>query len=137
MASQETRFVIDALGKHAERTIAKLTLDIHYNLLRATPVDTGWARANWVPSLGIPIEPPQPDFQTRDERAQAVSGARGAQEAGQASIVGYRLAAGPAWISNNVPYLEELNQGSSKQAPAGFAQMAIATAVLANGGRPA
>ena len=38
---------------------------------------------------------------------------------------------GTAWVANNVPYITKLNGGSSKQAPSGFVQIAIARAVQA------
>ncbi len=38
---------------------------------------------------------------------------------------------GTAFISNSVPYINRLNEGSSTQAPAGFVQLAVISAGLA------
>lgn len=126
MAARRIRVVVDSLEQFIEGIIKKLTLDIVANLVKApsqggTPVDTGWARANWVPQIGSP--------------AGGLSGTRdavspGAQTAGVATVAtSYRLSGGAVHISNNVPYIVKLNEGSSKQAPKGFVQDAIAKAV--------
>jgi hypothetical protein len=131
MASQRVRVVVTSLTGFVERIIKKLALDIVANLVSAptdggTPVDTGWARANWIPRIGEPFRG------TAGTRAQAeagnVSGAE--QGAGIASVAaGYRMTSGKVFISNNVPYIVRLNEGSSRQAPAGFVQAAVAKAV--------
>ena len=121
MADRQLRFIIRALEKVAERAVAKITLDATANLIEATPVNTGWARANWVPSIGEPVDEPsgsQEDVNSSD------------QENGIAKVAtGYKLAMGKVFISNNVPYIGALNDGHSQQAPSGFVQIAIAKAV--------
>lgn len=81
-----------------------------------TPVDTGHARANWVPSVGDPF-------------SSEVDG-DAASQAGVAQVLGYQLGDGAAWISNNVPYILRLNDGWSAQQPAGFVERAIAETLL-------
>jgi hypothetical protein len=118
----------------AEQIIARLTqglrqarndviVEVTANLMEpadegGTPVDTGWARANWIPSVGTATE------QT-DGTPQSVS--TGAQQIGIAQVAAYR-GAQPVFVSNNVPYIMTLNDGSSKQAPAGFVELAVAKA---------
>lgn len=130
MASQRVRVVITALAGFVERIIKKLALDIVANLTAApsdggTPVDTGWARANWIPRIGAPATG------TAGTRAQAEAGnvSTLAQTLGQAVLLGYKLPMGRVYISNNVPYILRLNEGHSKQAPRGFVQKAITKAV--------
>lgn len=125
MASTPISFIVKDVERSAELIIKKITLDIHANLVRApdeggTPVDTGWARANWVPAIGTRFEG------TSGSRA-AVSD--GDAQAGIASVLGYKLAQGRVIISNNVPYIGGLNEGTSRQAPAAFVQAAIVKAV--------
>ena len=62
------------------------------------------------------------------EVAAAVAGAVGRQQVGMASVLGYRLAAGKTFVTNNVPYVLQLNDGSSTKAPAGFVQLAVVKA---------
>jgi hypothetical protein len=48
---------------------------------------------------------------------------------GVAAVLSYQLADGALWVANNVPYIRRLNYGHSSQAPAGFVEMAIDTAL--------
>lgn len=129
----QVAFVINAMEDHIDEVVKKLMLDINYELLRTTPVDTGWARANWTLSVGS-----EPDNTTAIRQPGAsIGSARAKQARGQARMASYKAIQGPAWISNNVPYIGRLNHGYSKQAPAGFVEAAITRAVVKNGGRPA
>lgn len=87
-----------------------------------TPVDTGHARSNWIPSVGRPVT--------------TVAGSReavtfGAQAQGIAAVAGRKPedAYQRIYIQNNVPYIQQLNFGHSQQAPAGFVEAGIARAV--------
>jgi hypothetical protein len=122
--------ITSALGKSAARQIASLSLAVHEKLVAApieggTPVDTGWASANWTPSVGAPNPQSQPENPTSGD----VAAARGKAIQGQAQVLQYRLGQGSVFISNAAPYIGYLNNGSSQQAPAGFVQRAIANAV--------
>lgn len=120
------RVVVTALETFIESIIKKITLDIVANLTAApgeggTPVDTGWARANWVPQIGRPLDW---TAGTRDNVTTAP------QLAGAIDVAtSYKLDKGPVHITNNVPYILKLNDGSSMQAPRGFIQGAIAKAI--------
>lgn len=113
------------LDQLCEGEVIRLVLDLHESLVLNTPVDTGWARANWVPTIGIPYEGGKAPNQT----PQGVALARAQQEQALAGILSYRIAEGVIWLSNNVPYIEFLNEGSSQQAPAGFVQTVIAKTI--------
>lgn len=118
------RVVVESLEGFTEKLIKRLALNVTANLVEDTPVDTGWARANWVPQVGSPRSSPA------GTRAAAEAGSidRGPQISGQADIFLYKL--GPAiHITNNVPYIKSLNAGSSTQAPSAFIQAAILRAV--------
>lgn len=131
MASRRIKIVVNSLERFLDRIMRKLTLDIVANLVSApdqgygTPVDTGWARANWVPQIGSP----RTETVGTREQAEAGNVSQSNQQIGLATIAAsYRF--GPRiYISNNVPYIVRLNEGSSKQAPRGFVQNAIAKAV--------
>lgn len=118
------RVVVESLEGFTEKLIKRLALNVTANLIEDTPVDTGWARANWVPQIGSPRS------ETVGTRAAAENGqvSTGPQAQGQVDILSYKL--GPTiHISNNVPYIKRLNAGSSTQAPAAFVQSAILRAV--------
>ena len=113
------RVVVKSLDGFAEKIVKRLALNVTANLIETTPVDTGWARANWIPQIGSP--------RTKTAGTQATVD-RSLQANGQIAILGYEL--GPSiHISNNVPYIKKLNSGTSAQAPAAFIQSAILRAV--------
>ena len=72
-----------------------------------TPVDIGWARNNWIPSLGKPTDTPV------GSRDPGVGAAAAAQAKGTAEVLGYDVR----------------RDGHSRQAPRGFVQRAIRKAV--------
>jgi hypothetical protein len=100
------------------------------NLREDTPVDTGWARANWMPSVGEPVlleshikDPTPGDVMSREQ----------AHAAGLNAVLGWQHGDGPIFVTNNVPYIGALNNGHSGQAPPGFVQIALERAVRQTG----
>lgn len=137
MPAPKVSIIISDLNAFVEKTMVALALQVIANLVAAptkggTPVDTGWARANWAPNIGTPLtavigERPKKTAGTgrkRDKKGKFVGGAGGDPSV----LLTYRLGQGPIFITNNVPYIKFLNEGSSKQAPAGFIQAAVARA---------
>lgn len=123
----QIRAVVQGIEKVVERVVTKITLDVTANLIEMTPVDTGWARANWVPAIGTPI---QQDLSAVPATVSNAQSRAGEQQRAMADVVtGYRLVRGRVFVSNNVPYITRLNDGHSRKAPAGFVQMAIQKAV--------
>ncbi len=101
----------EQLRKQLELAAKALTLEIDKELRKSTPVDTGHARANWVPSIGTP--------HTGEVAGQA------AQDAGVAQVLRFKLGDGFLYVSNGVPYITALNYGHSKQAPRLFVEAAV------------
>ncbi len=114
MGTQATA-IAERLRKEVAGVCKMLALEIDKELRRATPVDTGHARRNWVPSVGQPYA-----SETQDDSAHA---------AGVSEVLGYVLEAGPLWVANNVPYIRSLNYGHSTQAPPGFVERAVDIAI--------
>lgn len=110
----------------------RLQLRAFQALTSATPVDTGFARAGWTPSVGAP-DPGPSDRPTKPTvaRAQAAALFQSHQQASQLLASNYKLAQGAVFIVNNVRYVVFLNAGSSAQAPALFVEQAVARAVAA------
>ena len=111
------------------RVIRKIALAIDQVTVLATPVDTGRARANWIvtvrgPSTGSGVQP-----STNGERGSEARGAANAQRslnAGSTVISQYddEKHAG-IFITNNLPYIEFLEEGSSAQAPEGMLKQGL------------
>lgn len=118
-------FVTRELEKFTSRQVISVTRRLTLNLRGATPKKTGFAASNWIPSLGA--------NNGIDGSKRMVSFA--AQNAGLAEIRAYRITRTEApRVSNNVPYIDLLNSGSSLQAPAGFVERAIADAIASVAG---
>lgn len=116
--------VLKELDKFVDGLIKTLSLDIVANLVRTNPVDTGWSRSNWIPSIGESV--------TKAHGSKtAVSGS--AQQAGAAKLLTYTRDKGTIFIANNVPYIVKLNE--SHRSRQGFVQAAIIKAITDLGGR--
>lgn len=96
-------------------------------LVIGTPVDTGRARSNWQLSVGHslgaeigPYVPGRKGSSAAENAAAAIAQAQGA--------VSSRKSGQDIFITNNVGYIEKLNDGWSAQAPAGFVQTAVEAA---------
>lgn len=85
----------------------------------ATPVDTGFARAGWFPSIGTPSDA-LPSGEPGAAQAAAESIGRA-----QLLIPTWKSGDPPIFITNNVEYIGQLDAGSSAQAPAGMTAQAV------------
>lgn len=117
LSSLERRLarVADRLTESVEGLITDIGEEIGRELLPATPVDTGFARANWRPSINFPSDTPVSFL----------------DPSGQATIsriisVAKRFRVGDTiFITNRIDYIDQLNRGSSPQAPPGFVEIAV------------
>jgi hypothetical protein len=112
-----------AVSPNLNANIKRLVALIAQTVIIATPVKTGHARANW--QVGIEDEPVD-ELDEEDKSGQSTLNAAKAKVAGRAP--GQTI-----FVTNNVPYIAALNDGSSAQAPAQFVEKAIDTAVRAFG----
>jgi len=119
--------VLKAIDTFVDKLITKLSMDIVAILAGpsqsgGTPVDTGWARSNWIPSIGN-------EFTKRVGSKQSVS--FGDQISGTQKLLSYTRDKGTVFISNNVPYIGILNspETTSLKAQPGFVQAAIIRAI--------
>lgn len=127
----QVRVVAGALEAFTGRQVQRLGLNVTANLIEDTPRVTGWARANWVPIIdglfegdGTPPKPGAPGTQVNARRAEQQQGVATVATANPARF--YRE---PITVTNNVPYIGRLNDGSSIQAPRGFIQLDILRAL--------
>lgn len=122
---------VDALVRGGvEEVVRRLQLRTWQVLTSATPVDTGFARANWTPTVGSPISErrDQPASAT-EARSQARSGLPANRARAEQIAQSYLLMHGRVFIVNPVPYVVYLNEGSSSQAPAKFVERGIGQAI--------
>jgi hypothetical protein len=123
--------IVADLDLYTRGEITALAVNLDANLRDSppigTPVDTGWARANWVPTLGTPYEPAG---MPKDPSPSQITARAQEQAAGLNDVLSWRGDEdGPIFITNNVPYIGALNAGHSTQSPLGFVQDAMEKAV--------
>jgi hypothetical protein len=122
--------IVADLDLYTRSEVIDLTLNVDANLRESpplgTPRDTGWAAANWVPSVG---DPKYLDADVRDPTAAQVTERAAVATQGQNEVLSWAPADGAIFITNNVPYIQPLNDGHSPQSPPGFVQNAIEVAI--------
>lgn len=121
--------VIRLYGKRVPENVAAVVrmagLACLQTIVVATPVDTGRARSNWIVTI---------DKTTKLTRPPLAAGAASTAASiadGRANIDGYKPGSRVILITNNLPYIQRLNEGWSAQAPAGFVELAVSQAVEA------
>lgn len=120
--------VADAMLAATAAAMRAMVVECKANLVKATPVLTGWARGNWrmgvgQPGLGVVGRPPKPT------KAGKAGKFREPADPGLMSVLKYKPGQGVIFIWNNVPYIHRLNAGYSAKAPAAFVERAIENAI--------
>lgn len=127
----------DNVPREVSKVMKTAALLADQTVVMATPVDTGRARSNWVVSLGEPVDvirrpyAPLPEGQDPSKIGET-GNAQGAINQAKATIAGHK-GGQTICITNNLPYIEPLNEGHSSQAPAMFVEEAVQAAVQAVG----
>lgn len=107
--------VTDKLTTGLEKLMETLATEIGEEVVADTPVLTGYARANWRPSVNAPLDDPvsflDPTGRGAIGRIRTVA---------RAAKLGDKI-----YIKNNAPYIEQLNAGRSAQAPPGYVKKAV------------
>lgn len=115
--------IADLVVKNADKAFRATALIVDQTVVLSTPVDTGRARSNWI------VQSQFPSREVRNAYSPGKEGATGSTNAqraiAQARAVINSDQSGVIWISNNLSYIDNLNQGSSAQAPAGFVEASV------------
>lgn len=93
----------------------KITFDMHGDIMRRTPVDTGRARSNWFATVGSPSA--EVDVHGSGKKGEVIP----QPPAPRLEIDGTQ----DTYIINNLPYIKALDEGHSKQAPNGMVKLAM------------
>ena len=119
---------LEKKAKSIDEATSKLAVDtaltIVGDLAFKTPVDTSQALSNWIVTLETPssdkIKPHFPGEGGSTQKASAAETTNQARKMLAGKKPGQRI-----FITNNLPYIRRLNDGYSKQAPAGFVERAV------------
>ena len=104
----KTGVALDAVAR-------RVAFEVGNGVVLKTPVDTGRARANWIPCVGsIPKGIVALTDKTGGGARSAMQSA--VKEFGSGKII---------YFANNLPYIQRLEDGWSKQAPAGMVHLTL------------
>jgi len=101
------------------KEIRRVAFAIDGQLVANTPKDTGRAQANWLPALNVPNRDKIGKPGNRFPNAESLAAERILAVTRNLKL-GDRI-----YLSNNLPYIQRLNDGHSKQAPIGFVERAV------------
>lgn len=114
----------DDITTEANAHKIKVAETILGDLVHVTPVDTSQALSNWRVGLAAKVIGKIPPYYPGEQGSTKNASARAAFDAGRA-IIRSAKPGQAIFISNNLPYIRRLNDGHSKQAPAGFVERAM------------
>jgi hypothetical protein len=105
-------------AKFKDKTVDFITgveIAISNEVIERTPVDTGRARANWFPSVN------RPSLSKTEQQDKG-----GAKAKRRVFSLARPKKGRKYYLVNNLPYIEVLEYGSSKQAPSGMVRITVA-----------
>lgn len=115
-------------GSSVERNGGKLVRDVAGEIAEtvviATPADIGTAKSNWQAGINSKPSSTIPAYAPGTKGSTSGINERNAIDKARAIIARYRPG-NIVHLTNNLPYIGLLNDGYSKQAPAGFVEQAV------------
>lgn len=108
---------------NSERAVS-FAQQIVIELANDTPVDTSEALSNWQVQIGAPVATDIPPWMPGIQGSTFVYSRNATIAAAKRNLAGKKPGQS-IFISNLAAHIIELNQGSSRQAPAGFIEAAI------------
>lgn len=112
---------VSSVGNKAKQHVANAI--VRY-LVNITPVDTSQALSNWQARDGFPVAFPINAYvQGIRGSSQGASAQQAIEEAAQ--IIALSKPGEPIYLSNVLPYIKRLDEGSSTQHPGGFVNASV------------
>ena len=113
----------------AEKQMQNTALAVSDVAINTTPFLTGKARFNWLAVIGSPTytDNETPTLYNKSANTNA------SKNRNAPIIKSWRITKGPIQITNGVPYIVYLENGSSKQAPSGMTRHAIQAGSIVSG----
>tara|TARA_R110000822_G_scaffold5332_2_gene22786 strand:+ start:924 stop:1301 length:378 start_codon:yes stop_codon:yes gene_type:complete len=122
MSFAKSLSIADEMTDEINREARALGINLLNGLTRVTPVDTGRARGNWFVSLDRPNRTVDDFRKARQAITDGIATINDVVNGKFRTIV----------LSNNLPYIERLNDGHSLQAPKKFVESEIDRVVNAS-----
>lgn len=123
---------IQAVKDRVPKLLRSFGVEFYRQVTIATPVDTGRARYSWTCAVDRPdftITAPAPDGWEGQSSGGAAYYSLDATRAANYFTPDKVHADSTIYVANALPYIEKLNNGYSRQAPARFVELAFENAV--------
>jgi len=102
-------------SEKATKVFKRTCLDLSSRIIKGTPVDSGRARGSWFPQINTFSDKINPVDDLDKSGSKSIA---------RVSSTTNELKAGMTFtLSSNLPYIERLEYGYSKQSPAGMARI--------------
>lgn len=118
---------VNNIDENTARLVKKVYIEIGDTLINDTPVDSGKARSNWQGTVDAPATGVIPPYAPGSKLGKGeTANAQAAQAQIRSARSLFRLGRNRAlFLTNNVPYIGLLNDGSSTQTAANFVEKAV------------
>lgn len=117
---------IKKTGIKTDVAVRKVALQIYGGVTKKTPVDTGRARANWNMNVGsIDYSVDSPDQYGKSTGKHKGEGSAPASPRAKQLKLDKGDGEKVIYITNNLPYIGELENGHSTQAPRGMVSLTL------------
>lgn len=118
------------VAEGGDSAVRKAFLAMDQAVVMATPVDKSTARSNWLPNIDVALDDVIEAHAVGSKGSTGeVSGAAAMQAAANVAASYDGSVHRSLHLTNNLPYISELNGGSSRQAPALFVEAGVAAGV--------
>jgi Zn ribbon nucleic-acid-binding protein len=118
------RFADEEVPAKVRQVQQKIGLQALRGVVNKTPVDTGRARGNWQASIGQPASGTINDEDPSGQAPLPSSASTDTFFREQPTITNAQPFS-VIWLSNNLPYIERLENGYSQQAPNGMVSTTV------------
>lgn len=118
---QEIANILVQIDNYTSEMMQDATFTLHGKLVEETPVDTSYASNKWWFAVG--------KLPRRSTGSVSLPAAEAGVARTQQAVFTYDLSQGSMFVYNDTTYIEYLNKGSSRQAPAMFVEKETADTV--------
>jgi hypothetical protein len=108
-----------------DKVLKRAAIEVDQKVVFATPVDTGRARSNWIASIGGPAGGTRGAFSPGSKLGLGEGNNAQAAISAARFTINSRSFKQAIFISNNLDYIGDLNNGSSQQAAANFVRQGV------------
>ena len=121
------RELVPRLRADVNKVSQEVAKRLVFRLINETPVDTSAALSNWQLRVSRVTGAVLPPYNAGSKGSTAGTSSTAAYAAAVGAVTAKKPTQHVINIFNNIPHIDELNAGKSKQASAGFVQNIVAT----------